>query len=201
MKIPQLVLSLCLAAVLGAFVTPWAYQRCWQGIQWSLQHPPSHPQATAIGAGVGVALILWRKPNRLVHTLIHEACHAILCLVLCVPVRSFQASDGNGGQVVHDKTDPLRTILICLAPYTLPLLLAPALVASSWVPGGELRRVLAGLIALLYIHHLQGLFRNVRLNFWGTQADLSKAGKVLSLVSIATVLMLVTNWTLSRLWA
>lgn len=196
----QRVLSLSLAAVLGTLVTPWVAQRVWQTIQSSLEQLPTHPEACAIGAGIGAALILWRKPNRLVHTLIHEACHAILCMVLLVPVRGFQASDGQGGQVAHDKTDPLRTILICLAPYTLPLLLAPALLLSYALEDDQGRKILSGVIAFLYLHHLQGLGRNVRINFWGKQADISKAGKVLSLVTIATVLMLVTDWTLRVLW-
>lgn len=200
MRIVQLSLSLCLAALLGAFVTPPVAQRAWWTVQTCWERLPTFPQATAVGAGIGLALILWRKPNRLIHTLIHEVCHAILCLLLLVPVRGFQASDGQGGQVIHDKTDPLRTILICLAPYTLPLLLAPALIANHWIDEPQQASILAGIIAFLYLHHVQGLVRNVRLNFWGKQADLTKAGKVLSLVAIPTVLLLVTDWTLRVLW-
>ena len=125
-----------------------------------------------------------------------EACHAIACILLGVRIHNFQATDGDGGAVIHDKTDPLRTIIIALAPYTLPLLLAPVLIARSLIGPGTGEMILTGVAGFLLVQHLHGLYHNVRLNFWGRQADLTRAGKLLSIGVIASCLCVVLAWWL-----
>jgi len=57
-------------------------------------------------------------------TIVHELCHAVASLVLLVPVREIHLFrlrhelDGTVqlGEVVHDKTDPIRNFLIAMAP-------------------------------------------------------------------------------------
>lgn len=155
-----------------------------------------HGGAIAIGIAAGIAWIIWRKPNWLLHTLVHEGCHAIACLLLGVKIHNFQASDGKGGVVIHSRTDPIRTTIIALAPYTLPLLLGIVLLLRwairdpAWAPW------LSGLAGFFYVDHLHGLYHNIRLNFWGKQADLSRASKPLSIAAISSALCLTTAFTL-----
>ena len=91
--------------------------------------PDNYP-LSVLGGGL-------RRPGGVVaqtngsHTFIHECCHHHV-LALFVRVKGSGLRD-KGGYVTHIKTDPLRTILIAIAPYTLPLLLAPALFAFHWV--------------------------------------------------------------------
>jgi len=149
--------------------------------------PPAAGGALLIGVLLAAALVWWRRPNWLIHTAIHEACHALFCVLLGVRIRSFQATDGRGGAVIHSRVDPVRTTLIALAPYVWPLLLTPVLALRWWVDGpGAGRVLLTFLCGFLAVHHLHGLYHNVRLNFWGRQADLTRAGKVLSLAAIAS---------------
>ena len=43
-----------------------------------------------------------------------------MCIFLRVPIRGFTATDGQGGAVEHRKVDPLRTVVILIAPYVMP---------------------------------------------------------------------------------
>ncbi|NRA37769.1 MAG: M50 family metallopeptidase [Planctomycetes bacterium] len=160
---------------------------------------PSELVAVLAGSGLAIAMIFWKKPNWLIHTIIHESAHAIACFILRVKIRNFQASDGKGGVVVHDKTGPIRSTIISLAPYTIPLVLIPLFIATWFIDGERAQMTLSGCISFAFIHHLHGLFHNIRLNFWGKQADLTKAGRILSIVCIASCLVLVTAWTLKVL--
>lgn len=186
-------------AILVAGV-PAAAMFFWNRLQLVDGLPP-YPAALGIGLACGVALILWKKPNWLIHTLIHEACHAIACVLLGVRVHNFQATDGKGGAVIHDKTDPLRTIIIALAPYTLPLLMAPVLIIRTLMDPGRAEMIVTGFVGFLLTDHLHGLYHNVRLNFWGKQADLTRAGKLLSIGVIASCLFLVLAWWLHAVYA
>jgi hypothetical protein len=170
-----------------------------RGDHW---HLPQDPWAVVAGAALGVLILCVGRPNWLLHTLVHELCHAILCWLTGVKVRAFQISDGEGGFVKHAEPGPLRGLFILIAPYTLPLLLAPALVARMWLhEPGPWRVGLSALCAFLFVTHLVGLVRNVRNNFWGSDGDLARVGRFLSLVLIIGVLLLVCTWTLRTLWA
>jgi hypothetical protein len=95
----------------------------------------------------------------------------------------------------------VRATVIALAPYTLPVLLAPVLVLRIFAPEPSIwRATLAAAAGFFFVHHLHGLWHNVRLNFWGRQADLAKAGRPLSAVVISGVLCLVLTWWLDVLW-
>ncbi len=160
---------------------------------------PINGFSVLVGLLFGIALVLWKKPNWLIHTFVHESAHAIACLFLGVRIRNFQASDGKGGVVVHDKTGPVRSTIISLAPYTLPLTLIPLFVLHWFMTNPNYLTILSGFISFAYVHHLHGLYHNIRLNFWGKQADLSKAGKPLSIACIISCLALVTAWTIKVL--
>jgi len=199
------LISLCVAVALAVFAIPWCAHLLtdvWLTRIWQAPQPwPEHPLAAGIGAGLGVALMLWRKPNWLIHTTFHELCHALACWSLWVGVRGFATSDGRGGKVEYNQCDPFRDTIIAIAPYTLPLLLIPALVAHRLVPSdSQWEAVATGVVAFTWFNHLQGLFHNVRLNFWGGEGDLAKVGRPLSLVLIAGVLMLTTALTIHELW-
>lgn len=195
------VVRFLIGALLGLAALPWCLDLLLDAVR-AHQHAPQDPWSVAIGAALGLAMVLIGRPNWFVHTLIHELCHAILCWILFVRVRSFHISDGDGGFVKHDEPDVLRGTCILIAPYTLPLLLAPALLARMWYHDPDyLRLVLSGLCAFLFITHLVGLWRNVATNFWGSEGDLAKVGRFLALVLIVGLLMLVCAWTLTTLWS
>ena len=188
-----------LGAILGFLALPWCVDLLIDTVR-AHQYLPRFPAATISGAVLGIGLLFLRKPNLLLHTLVHEACHALACLLLFVRIRGVKATDGRGGELEHDHAGPLRTTLIAIAPYVVPLLLGPALLARMWwhndIPGA----VLSGVVAFLYITHLQGLALNVRLNFWPEGADLPKVGRFLSLVLIAGCLLLITTAVIQVLW-
>lgn len=162
---------------------------------------PNDAVGIAVGAGLGAGWMLMKRPNWLFHTFIHELCHAVACLVLRVKLLGFHATDGKGGMVEYMQPGVVRGTLIAIAPYTLPLLLAPALGVRHAVHGGDWGgQISAGAVAFLWFTHLQGLWHNVRLNFTGEGADLVKVGRPLSMVLIAGCLLLVTAWTLFALW-
>ena len=115
---------------------------------------------------------------------------------------SFRVTGDQGGAVGHESVDPFRGTIISIAPYTLPLLLAIALGFRMWVDDpSHVRTFLSGFCGLLFIHHLQALYHNVRINMWGKQADLVKVGRPLSAVLIATALLFTTAWTVVVLWS
>lgn len=191
-------IRLLAAAGLAVAALPSCWEllrRSWLALPW----PPSDALPLAVGAAAGILVVLWRRPNWLIHTIIHELCHVVACILLLVgfyPL-SFRASNGRGGSVEHARTDPVRGTLIQIAPYTLPLLLAPALLVRQFIPlPAPWPEALGAAIAFLYAHHLQALYHNVRLNISGDQADLVKVGRPLALVLIAAALLLVTAWTL-----
>lgn len=192
------VLLKTLIAVLLAFsLLPFSFWLMWEA--WSGRSgilPSQDPWWLVGGLAVGILLVLWRRPNALIHTTIHELCHALFCLLLGVRVTSFRVSDGSGGAVGHEQVDPLRGTLISIAPYTLPLLLAIGLLLHWWIASPWL----SALVGFLYIHHLHALYYNITLNFWGKQSDLAKVGRPLSAVLISSALFLSTWWTIRMLY-
>lgn len=196
--IVRLLVAIALAAGLGPIcfdVVRWAGL----GLSWVLPDAA----ATLGGAAAGLLFIFWRAPNAFVHTAVHELCHFLVCLVVFVRPTGITITDGRGGAVEHLETDPIRSTLIQIAPYTLPLLLIPVLVLRQFVITGPdpWRHVLSAAVAFLFVTHLQSLYHNVRINLSGDQADLVKVGRPLSFVLIVLVLMLVAAWTIRVLWS
>jgi hypothetical protein len=161
---------------------------------------PEDPLWLAIGLMAGLALVFTRRPNWFLHTMLHEASHLLMARMLGVRVHRFMASDGSGGEVQHAAVGPLRSALISLAPYTVPLVLGPLLIARALTPEGWPRCVLSALCAVAFITHLTGLVHNIRLNLRDPAGDLAKVGRPLALASIACVLLLVTAWSIAVLW-
>lgn len=199
--------SLLLAIPLAIFALPW----CWNivvhqftsHISAAANPYPEYPLAVGIGLALGLILMLWKKPDWLIHTTIHELCHALACLILFVRIRGFATSDGEGGKVTYDApSDPFRDIIIGIAPYTFPLVLTIALLIHRFVPMTDPWPAIAtGIASFAYLHHIHGLYHNIRINFWGSEGDLSRVGRPLSFVLIAGVLLLVSAWTIHELWS
>ncbi len=164
------------------------------------RHLPEEAMAMACGLAIGLLIIFLRRPNWLLHTMVHEACHGLACLMMGVKVHRVMASDGRGGVVEHAPVGRLRTAVISLAPYTLPLLLAPLLIARWFSPEGALRSVLSALAVIAYVTHLTALTHNIRLNLRDPKGDLAVVGRALSLAVIGCVLILVTAATIVVLW-
>ena len=179
---------------------PACLQLLWLTIQ-SHSGPPQDPYAAAIGLGFGLAIALVMRPTWFIHTWLHENCHLEMCMLFWLRIEQFQASSGNGGSVVHQQVDPVRTTIIALAPYTLPLLLLPLALARYFVPAGPWRQVLTALVVCAAIHHVVSVFHNVRTNFWPANGDLAVAGRFLSLVVISEILLLLASGLIWLLWS
>jgi len=195
--IVRLLVAIALAAGLGPI--------CLDVLEWAakiVRWPPPDAVATVGGAAVGLLFIFWRRPNAFVHTAVHELCHLLVCLLVLVRPTGISVTNGRGGAVEHVETDPIRSTLIQIAPYTVPLLLVPVLVVRHFViiAPDPWRHALSAAVAFFFVTHLQSLYHNVRINISGDQADLVKVGRPLSFVLIALVLMLVSAWTIRALW-
>lgn len=190
------VLKLIVAVALGLTLLPWSATGLASQLDARGWWPPHDPWSVLIGVGLAVPLVLWQRPNWFIHTFVHELCHLFVSiLVLFRLPRDFRASAGQGGFVMHVKTDPVRTTLIAIAPYALPLLLVPVLIARMIVTApGTWRSVLSGAVAFLVVHHLHALYYNIRLNLWSKEADLVRVGRPLSFVLIATAAIWVGRW-------
>ena len=193
------------AGVLAVAALPW----CVQVLVWTWQryvvpatfHLPLDPWAVGCGVAGALLLMWWKKPNWFLHTLIHEAGHALMCAALWVQIRSFRVSRDQGGEVAYDRPDPLRAALIGIAPYTVPLPLIPALLIVRLAAEGTVWHVAgSALSAFAYALHLQSLWHNLRLNWRGDDSDLVRLGRPLAAVLITGVLLLVTAWTVGMLW-
>jgi hypothetical protein len=193
----RLLVAIALAAGLGPI--------CFDLLHWAarvVRWPLPDTAATLGGAAAGLLFIFWHKPNWFIHTAVHELCHLILCLLVFVRPTGISVTDGRGGAVEHIETGPIRSTLIQIAPYTLPLLLLPVLVTRQFIiiDPQPWRHVLSAAAAFLAIHHLQALYHNIRINLSGEQADLVKIGRPLAFVLIALAMMLVAAWTIRVLW-
>jgi hypothetical protein len=197
------LLSAVLAVALAIAALPWCWtllRGAWQLAISQARAPwPADPVAIACGVVSGLCLMVWKRPNWFVHTAIHELCHLLMCMALFVPVNSFRATRGQGGEVTHLRIDAVRDTLISIAPYTLPLVLLPCLLALHFAPAGPWHVTASGCVGFAYVHHLNGLFHNVRLNARGQGSDLVKIGRPLSAVLISGTLMLVTAWVITLL--
>ena len=184
-------LDLVLGAAVWVFVVPW----CWLVLvqTWNgrvLRGPPPDEYALLIGLLLGLILMFWRKPNLLLHTWVHENAHALMCVVLWVRVGSISATSGQGGETRHEPIDPFRAKPILIAPYVLPLVLGPLLLARWLCPMGTLQAVLTFACGLGICIHLHGLWLNVRFNSFGKDADIPRVGHLLSYALIACSVLL-----------
>lgn len=197
-----MLIKFIVAIIVGITVLPWcAYLLAdlWRNLPGWM--PRQNSYATSGGLLVGVGLLWARRPQAYIHTLIHETCHAILCIVFFVKINSFKVTDGNGGCVGHERVDPFRATFISIAPYTLPLLLGMVLLSRQYLTLDKLWLQITGALAgFLLIHHYHAVYHNVRINISGKQSDLVKVGRPLSFVLIACGLLLTTYWWLRVMW-
>lgn len=190
----RLPIDIALATPVALFALPWCWrllQRTWNASArgWPATAAPDETWLL-VGLGAGLLLVWWRRPNRLLHTALHEAAHAIVCTLLLVRVGSIHVSAGAGGEVRHAPVDPIRRIPILIAPYVLPLIAGPLLLARWLCWAGTLRCALTALCGWALLAHLDGLRINVVQNWRGAGSDLVRAGRLLSLALIACGLLL-----------
>lgn len=199
------VVGWVVAGVLAVVALPWcAHVLAWtwqRHVMGAPRHLPEDPWAVACGLAGAVALMCWKKPDWFLHTLIHEAGHALMCAALWVRISSFHVSRDRGGEVVYERPDALRSALIGIAPYTVPLPLIPALLIVRLAAEGTVWHAAgSALSAFAYLLHLQALWHNLRLNWRGDDSDLVRLGRPLAAVLIVGVLLLVTAWVVGMLW-
>ena len=194
------IVRVLVGLLIGLAVLPFCIDLLLHVIQ-QRRHLP--PDALALGGGLvlGAVLGFWRRPHELLHTMLHEAAHAFACLVLFVRIQRIAASAGKGGEVTHDAVDPIRTALIAIAPYTLPLILGPALLARALVvEPTPWRAGLQALVGLLFMTHLAGLGRNLSRNWQGPGADIPRVGHLTAAVLVTIALLLVLSATIVVCW-
>jgi Peptidase M50B-like len=177
--------DLLIAPLVGVLLLPLTWYVLRQAAAW-WRWPPPDDGALVIGLLLGLLLLAWRKPHYLLHTWLHESAHALMCLALGVRVRSFSASDGQGGAVGHAPVGPVRTTLILIAPYIIPLMALPILLARYLCEAGPLRTTLTSACGFFLVIHIHDLWLNIRLNAFSRQADIQRIGHALSLVLILT---------------
>jgi hypothetical protein len=196
----RFVVDLAVGGVAWVFVVPW----CWQVLvrTWhSVAGPPAEEPALFTGLVLGLLLALWRRPNLLLHTWLHETAHALMCLLLFVRVGAIHATAGQGGEVRHEPVGPLRAVPILIAPYLLPLVLGPVLLARWLTPEGPLRTGLSFACGVALCMHLHGLALNLRLNTNGPDADIPRVGHLLASALIAASLLLIATACVPVLWS
>jgi hypothetical protein len=186
----RVLLDLVLGAAAWWFVVPWCAQVLHHAWRVYVLGPPADEYALFSGLALGVAAMFWTKPNLLMHTALHEAAHALMCMLLFVRVGSISASAGQGGEIRHAPVDPIRAIPILIAPYVLPMVLGPLLLMRFLCPPGILHGILTFACGLGIIIHLHGLWLNLRLNTVGKGADIPRVGHLLSFALAASALLL-----------
>ncbi len=194
------VLRLVVALVLALFVLPLVFDLVLLVLRERWHRWPEDALPAALGAALGLALMLWRRPSMLLHTFLHELAHACACWLLFVRVHGFQVTRRKGGEVEHDACDPVRHTLILIAPYTVPMVLLPLAIAQECVAPGVARQILSGLVAWAFFSHLHGLWLNISGNCLGEESDLYKVGRPLSFVAILGALALTLAGTVWTLW-
>lgn len=187
----RLLVDLVLGSAAWVFLVPW----CWElvGRAWAertIQGPPPGEHALAAGLAVGLSGLLWAKPNLMLHTWLHETAHALMCVVLFVRVGAISATAGQGGEVRHAPVDPIRAVPILIAPYVLPMILGPLLLARWLCPPGSMQLVLTFACGMGILMHLHGLWLNLRLNTFGKGADIPRVGIVLAYALVTCSLLL-----------
>ena len=201
----EAVIRFLIGLVFGVVLIPLAVVLCtlaWNRVPSAL---PEDPYALAIGLALGLGLaFVNRRPKWLwwfSHTFLHELCHALACLATGVRIRSFKVTGGNGGAVEYDQTGPIRTTLIAMAPYTLPLLPLPLLIAQHLSHDAAWRAGLSGACGWAIIAHLHGLWQNLRLNLIPADGDLAITGRLLGMVLIWVALLTLFAGSIVVLWS
>jgi len=200
MRTVRLLVDVIAGGAAWVFLVPW----CWRVLaqQWrAVVGAPPEENALFAGLVLGLSLAFWRRPNLLLHTWLHESAHALMCLLLFVRVGAIRATAGQGGEVRHEAVDPLRTLPILIAPYVLPMILGPLLVARWVVADGLLRSGLTFACGAALFMHLHGLVLNLRLNTFGAGADLPRVGHLLAFALIAASLLLIATAAVVVLWS
>jgi hypothetical protein len=196
----RLLVDVVVGGAAWVLLVPW----CWSllvAVWTPLAGPPPDEVALAAGLLTGLVLVLWRKPNLLLHTWLHETAHALMCNLLLVRVSAISVSDGQGGAVRHEAVDPVRLVAILIAPYVLPMVAGPLLLARWLCDDGPLRIGLTFLCGIGLASHLDGLWLNLRLNTFGPGADLQRVGHLLASALIAAALLLLASAALVVLFA
>ncbi len=196
----RILVDLVVGSAAWVFVVPWCaqiLQRTWRTV---VVGPPPDEYALAAGLALGIAGMFWTKPNLLVHTALHEFAHAPMCILLFVRVGSISASAGQGGEIRHSPVDPIRAVPILIAPYVLPMILGPVLLARYLCPPGVLQGVLTFACGLAITMHLHGLWMNLRLNTFSKGADIPRVGHLLSFALVASSLLLIAAASVAVLY-
>ena len=199
-RVVRLVFDVVVGGAAWALLVPW----CWGVLvrRWG-EVSGSPPEEYALFAGLmlGLVLAFWRRPNLFLHTWLHESAHALMCLLLFVRVGAFQATAGQGGEVRHEPVNLLRAIPILIAPYVLPMILGPILLARWLSPDGLLRSGLTFACGVALFMHLHGLVLNLRFNTVGAAADIPRVGHLLAFALIATSLLLLAAAAVVVVWS
>jgi hypothetical protein len=201
------VWSTCIRVLVAALAAYAAVPALWALLlrTWRQQvggppwYAPREPWALLCGLAAGIALLGWQRPNRFLRTFLHEACHALVCVLLFVPVHGFRATRTHGGEVVHARVDPFRDALIAIAPYTLPILLLPVLIIRIWVSAQPERFLLTAASVLVTMQHVAALPVAVATNWRPATGDLARVGRPLSVVLILLALLALAD-VLIRAW-
>jgi hypothetical protein len=199
-RVARLVLDVVVGGAAWALLVPW----CWGVLvrRWGeVTGPPPEEYALFAGLMLGLILAFWRRPNLLMHTWLHETAHALMCVLLFVRVGAIQATAGQGGEIRHEPVNLLRTIPILIAPYVLPMILGPILLARWLSPDGLLRSGLTFACGVALFMHLHGLALNLRHNTLGGGADIPRVGHLLAFALIATSLLLLASASVVVLWS
>lgn len=199
-RVVRLVFDVVVGGAAWALLVPW----CWGVLtrRWGeVTGPPPEEYALFAGLMLGLTLAFWRRPNLLMHTWLHESAHALMCVLLFVRVGAIQATAGQGGEIRHEPVNLLRAIPILIAPYVLPMILGPILLARWLSPDGLLRSGLTFVCGIALFIHLHGLVLNLRLNTVGMAADIPRVGHLLAFALIATSLLLLASASVVVLWS
>lgn len=150
------------AVALAAVTLPLTWIQVHDRLHLVQRVPPEAGILT--GAAILAVVVVALRPSILFRVVIHESAHTLFCLALGVPIKGFMASENDGGFVQHMRTGPVRTVLILIAPYTLPVLLAPALVFLMFADAGLPRQIATALVGFFTVIHLVHLTWNIRHN-------------------------------------
>ncbi len=192
MRTARLLLDLVLGGAAWAVLVPWCWlvlMRAWEAHGHA--GTPPHEYALLSGLVLGLGLMFWRQPNLLLHTWLHETAHALMCVLLWVRVGAISATAGQGGETRHAPVDPIRALPILIAPYVLPLILGPLLLARWCCPPGTMQAVLTFACGWAIWLHLHGLWLNLRTNTFGEGADLARIGQLLAYALVTCSLLLI----------
>lgn len=197
----RLLVDVVVGGAAWALLVPWCWgvlAQVWR-VHASKGAPPDE-YALFAGLTLGLLGMVWTKPNQLLHTWLHETAHALMCVLLFVRVGSISATAGQGGETRHAPVDPLRAVPILIAPYVLPMILGPLLLARWLCPPGIMQGILAFLCGTGILMHLHGLWLNLRYNSFGAGADIPRVGHLLAYALVVSSLLVLAAASAAVLW-